>query len=172
VKLNRDDLVPFLSAEEIQAMVKKIARLIERDYDGQEVVLICPLKGSMHFSADLSRELQLPQEIDFVLLRSTQKKGMVQIQRDISVPLTDRHVLIVEEVIDAGRKVSFLMERIRLAKPASLKVVTLLDKPSRREIPFRPDYVGLSIEDRFVIGYGMDADELGRNFKDIYILTN
>jgi hypoxanthine phosphoribosyltransferase len=172
MKLNRDDLVPFLNTNEIQVLVKKIARSIERDYDQQEVVLICPLKGSMHFSADLARELQLPQEIDFVLLKSSSKKGMIQIQRDISVPLMDRHVLIVEEVIDAGRKVSFLMERIRMARPASLKVVTLLDKPSRREIPFTPDYVGMTIEDRFLIGYGMDADEVGRNLKDIYILTN
>ncbi|MCB0362247.1 MAG: hypoxanthine phosphoribosyltransferase, partial [Bdellovibrionales bacterium] len=120
------------------------------------------------FVADLMRKIRLPQTIDFVQLTSPKGKA-VKIIKDISVDITGRHVLIVEEIIDAGRTLSFLEQRLIASSPASVKIVALLDKPARRELPIKPDYVGKTIDDRFVVGYGMDSEELGRNYKDIYI---
>lgn len=167
----KDNMVPFITQEEIDEMVKFIAHDIERDYAGKEIVLICPLKGSCMFVADLCRKIKLPQEIDFVHVTSPKGEG-VRILKDISVDITGKHVLIVEEIIDAGRTLSFLRDRLLMGRPASLKIVALLDKPARRELPIKPDYVGRTIDDRFVIGYGMDSEELGRNYKDIYNYAN
>lgn len=160
-------MIPFLTDEEIQALVKKLATEIERDYVGKELVMICPLKGSILFFADLVRKIQLPQMLDFVHLTSPKGEG-VKILKDISTDITNKHVLIVEEIIDAGRTLSFLKTRLMAGNPASLKVVALLDKPARRELPIKPDYTGKTIDDRFVVGYGLDSEERGRNAKDIY----
>ncbi len=160
-------MVPFITAEEINEMVTQLAREIERDYTGKDLVMVCPLKGSVPFFSDLTRQLQLPQTHDFVYLTSP-KGEAVRILQDLTVDITNRHILIVEEIIDAGRTLSFLKTRILASSPASLKVVTLLDKPARRELPIKPDYVGRTIDDRFVIGYGMDLDQVGRNYRDIY----
>ncbi len=163
-------MIPFITQDEIKEMVRELAREIEKDYSGKDVVLICPLKGSVLFCADLCRELKLNQIIDFVHVTSP-KGESCRIHRDVTVDLTDKHVLIVEEIVDAGRTLSFLKARILASNPASVKVVALLDKPARRELPLRPDYIGRTIEDRFVIGYGMDSSEIGRNYKDIYNYT-
>lgn len=163
----KDNMVPFITAAEIDELVTRLAREIERDFEGKEIVLICPLKGSVLFLADLMRKLQLPQRIDFVHLTSPRGKS-VKIIKDLSIDVTGKHVFIVEEIIDAGRTLSFLRTRILASNPASLKIVALLDKPARRELPIKPDYVGRTIDDRFVIGYGLDSEELGRNYKDIY----
>jgi len=168
----KDDLLLFITQEEIQKMVHNLAKLIEYDYDGKEVVFICPLRGSIHFCADLMRVLQLPQHVDFVHLQAVSKGGSIKIIKDISLNLANRHVLIVEEIIDTGRTLKFLRDRLLSANPASLKIVTLLDKPARRELPIRADYIGRTIDDRYVVGYGMDSEELGRNFPDIYFLKN
>jgi hypoxanthine phosphoribosyltransferase len=168
----KSDLLPFITQEEIQTLVRSLAKQIEVDYEGKEVVFICPLRGSIHFCADLMRELELPQQVDFVQLQSVSKGGSIKIIKDISINLADRHVLIVEEIIDTGRTLKFLRDRLASAGPASLKIVTLLDKPARREIPLRPDYIGRTIDDRYVVGYGMDSEELGRNYPDIYFLKN
>lgn len=163
----REGMVPSLTAEEIAEIVTNLAREIERDFEGKELVLICPLKGSVLFMADLCRKIKLPQIIDFVYITSP-KGESCRIVKDISVDIRDKHVLIIEEIIDAGRTLSFLKSRLAMSEPASLKVVSLLDKPALRELPIRPDYVGKTIEDRFVIGYGMDSEEIGRNYQDIY----
>ena len=168
----KDDLVLFMTQDEIQKHVRFLAKQIEADYEGKEVVMICPLRGSIHFCADLMRELELPQQVDFVHLQAVSKGGTIKIIKDISINLADRHVLILEEIIDTGRTLKFLRDRLMSAHPASLKIVTLLDKPARRELPIRPDYVGRTIDDRFVVGYGMDSEEFGRNFPDIYFLKN
>jgi hypoxanthine phosphoribosyltransferase len=169
--LLKDKMVPFISAQEIQDMVRLLAKEIERDYQGKELVLICPLKGSCLFIADLCRKIQLPQEIDFVHLTSPKNEN-VRILKDISINITGKHVIIVEEIIDAGRTLSFLRSRLASSNPASLKIVSLLDKPARRELPIKPDYVGRTIDDRFVIGYGLDSEEMGRNYADIYNYAN
>lgn len=164
----KDEMVPFLKAADIKELIKKLVRQIKQDYQGKELVLICPLKGSLHFSADFMRELDMPVIVDFVFLKTTARGGSVQIIHDISTNITGKHVLIVEEIIDSGRKLTFLRDRLLASKPASLKIVTLLDKPARRELMIKADYIGQVINDRYVVGYGMDTDELGRNYSDIY----
>lgn len=168
----KDDLVHFLTQDEIKKLVKSMARQIDADYEGREIVLICPLRGSIHFCSDLMRELTLKVQVDFVLAKATAKGGAVSMVKDISMNITNKHVLVVEEIIDTGRTLNFLLQRLEAANPASLKVVTLLDKPARRELPLKPDYIGRTIEDRYVVGYGMDSEELGRNYPDIYFLKN
>ena len=168
----RDEMTSFLSKEEIAKLVTKLAQQIENDYEGKELILICPLRGSMHFAADLMRQISLMQQIDFVYLQSTEKGGAIRMSKDISINITDKDVLIVEEVIDTARTLSFLKSRLMASNPASLKIVTLLDKPARRELPIRADYIGKTIEDRYVVGYGMDSEEKGRNYADIYVLRN
>lgn len=163
----REGMVPSITKDEIEEMVADLAAEIQKDYDGKELVLVCPLKGSVLFLADLCRKLKMPQVIDFVYITSP-KGESCRIIKDLSVDIQGKHVLIIEEIIDAGRTLSFLKARILASYPASLKVVALLDKPALRELPISPDYVGRTIEDRFVIGYGMDSDELGRNYQDIY----
>lgn len=163
----REGMIPSISKAEIEEMVSELAREIEKDYEGKELVLICPLKGSVLFMADLSRKIKLHQVIDFVYVTSP-KGESCRIIKDISVDIQGKHVLIIEEIIDAGRTLSFLKARLAASHPASLKVVTLLDKPALRELKLSPDYVGRTIEDRFVIGYGMDSEEIGRNYSDIY----
>ena len=163
----REGMIPSITGDEIAEMVSEIARDIERDFEGKELVMLCPLKGSVLFMADLCRKIRLPQVIDFVYITSP-KGESCRIIKDISVDVQGKHVLIIEEIIDAGRTLSFLKARLQASFPKSLKVVALLDKPALRELPISPDYVGRSIEDRFVIGYGMDSEEIGRNYTDIY----
>ena len=163
----KEGMIPIYTATDIDKMVSQLAREIEKDYEGKQIVLICPLKGSVMFAADLCRKIKLPQVVDFIWVTSP-KGESCHVVKDISVNLQGKHVIIVEEIIDAGRTLSFIKSRILASHPASLKVVSLLDKPSRRELPVKPDYVGATIEDRFVIGYGMDSEEIGRNYPDIY----
>lgn len=171
----KDDMIPYLKADEIDEIVGRIAEEIEADYKGKPVVLIGVLKGSLPFIADLSRKLNLAQRIDFVSITSKKSKDgeyVITINQDITTQVTDKHVIIVEEVIDAGRKLNFLKNRILSSDPASLKIVTLLDKPARRAINIKADYIGKTIEDRYVVGYGLDDNGLGRNYPDIYYLRH
>jgi hypoxanthine phosphoribosyltransferase len=163
----REGMIPSITKDEIEEIVSELAREIERDYEGKEIVMICPLKGSVLFMADLARKVKLPQVLDFVYVTSP-KGESCRIIKDISVDIQGKHVLIIEEIIDAGRTLSFLKARLNASYPASLKVVALLDKPAQRELQINPDYVGRTIEDRFVIGYGMDSEEVGRNYSEIY----
>ncbi|WP_347357842.1 hypoxanthine phosphoribosyltransferase [Bdellovibrio sp.] len=168
----KDQMVPFLTSEEISELVSNLAEQIEADYEGKDIVFICPLRGSIHFTADLMRKVDLPQQVDFVHVQAVERGGAIKIVKDISVNIAGKHVLIVEEIIDTGRTLSFLRSRLFASAPASLKIVTLLDKPARRELPIKADYIGKTIEDRYVVGYGMDSEELGRNYPDIYALKN
>lgn len=166
----KDNLVPFIRSKEIESIVKSLAREIEADYEDKEIVVICPLKGSLIFCSDLMKRISLSQTVDFIHLTSSGNSN-IRIIKDISVNITGEHVLIIEGIIDAGRTLSFLRTRLLASHPASLKIVTFLDKPSRRELPIKADYIGQTIEDRFVVGYGLDSDELGRNYKDTYNLA-
>lgn len=168
----KDDLVPFMTKDEIQKLVRQLARQIEADYEGKEIVLICPLRGSLHLTADLAREVRLPQQIEFVQVKALKKGGTISIQKDIGINIAGKHVIIVEEIIDSGRTLIFLRDRIMTSRPASLKILTLLDKPARRDLPIQADYIGKVIDDRFVVGYGMDSEESGRHYPDIYFLMN
>lgn len=172
MKQIKNEMTVFLKKEEIEKLVSKLALQIENDYEGKDIIFICPLRGSIHFAADLMRKVNLHQQIDFVSLQATEKGGAIRLIKDISVNITGKDVIIVEEVIDTARTLNFLKDRLITARPRSLKIVTLLDKPSRRELPIRADYIGKTIDDRYVVGYGMDSEELGRNYSDIYVLKN
>ena len=162
-------LIPFIPQKEIQSICQRLATEIAHDYRELEPVLIAPLKGSIFFLNQLSQYLDFPLRIDVVAI--THVEGLCRFRKDISLSIEKKHILIVEEIVDTGRKTHFLKERILLSQPASLKVVTLLDKQSRRAVPLQCDYVGKKIDDRFVVGFGMDADELGRNYKDVFIFA-
>lgn len=168
----KEQMVPFLTSDEIKELIQTMARQIERDYEGKDLVLICPLRGSIHFTADLMRQIELPQQVDFVHVQAVERGGAIKIVKDISVNIAGKHVLILEEIIDTGRTLSFLRSRLFASAPASLKIATLLDKPARRELPLKADYIGMTIDDRYVVGYGMDSEEIGRNYPNIYTLKN
>ncbi len=172
MKLNKEDMIPFLTPKEIDEVVTRLAGKIQDEYYGKELIMICPLKGSVHFMADLMRKLELKITVDFVYLTSSGKGSVIKISKDISENIVIRHVLVVEEIIDSGRKLSFLKNRLLNANPATLKIACLLDKPARRELPIKPDFVGKVIDDRYVVGYGMDQEELGRNYSSIYHFKN
>ncbi len=167
----KDDMVPYMTQDEIREITISLAREIETDYRGSELVLVGPLKGSVLFLADLVRHLTLPLQVDFVSV-ATDRGGALRVIKDINTNIRGRHVLIVEEIIDSGRKLSALKSYLQSSHPASIKVVTLLDKPARRELPVVADYIGRTIDDRYVVGYGMDNEELGRNYPDIYYLKH
>ena len=164
----KDSMIAYLTKDEIARLVSRLAKEISTDYAGKEIILICPLKGSVCFVADLMRKLEVQQQVDFVHLSGASKLGTVRILKDIGVNIHNKHVLIVEEIIDAGRTLAFLKDRLIASRPASVKIVTLLDKPARREIHLKPDYIGQTIDDRYVVGYGMDSEELGRNYGEIF----
>jgi len=168
----KNEMVSFITRDEINDLVDQLAKQIEYDYEGKEIVFICPLRGSIHFTADLMRKIDLPQQVDFVYVKAVEKGGAIKIVKDISLNIAGKHVIIAEEIIDTGRTLSFLRNRLFASAPASLKIVTLLDKPARRELPIKADYIGKTIDDRYVVGYGMDSEELGRNYPDIYHLKN
>lgn len=164
----------YLSRHEIDASVQAIADRINKDYDGKKVVLVGVLKGALLFMADLVRRLNPEHEVEFVRLSSYGKErtssGTVTILKDIQTDIRDRHVLIIEEIIDSGRTLKFLYDRLRASRPASVEVVTLLDKASKRLVDVPVKYVGRSVEDQFLIGYGLDLEEKARNLPEIYYL--
>ncbi len=160
-------MVPFLTSKEIQTLVKSIAKDIQARHPGAHFHLICPLKGSIIFLTDLARQFKGDSvSIDFVKVTS-KGKGFL-IEKDVESDLNGKTVIIVEEIIDAGRTLSFLKNHLMLSYPKSVEIACLLDKPARREMPISPDYTGKTIDDRYVVGYGLDSDEVGRNYTDIY----
>lgn len=168
----KDNMTPFIPRSEVQEAVSRLAKEIDIDYHGKELVLVAPLKGSFLFAADLARNLTSKSVVlDFVYLKSMKKGQAVEIKKDIETNITGKHVLIVEEIIDAGKTLNFLLKRLGASNPATLRVVALLDKPARREIALKPDYIGLTIDDRYLVGYGMDSEEKGRNYADIYTFS-
>jgi hypoxanthine phosphoribosyltransferase len=172
--LDDKSFTKYLSRHEIEAAVQSLANRINADYEGKPVVLVGVLKGAIIFMADLARALTVDAEIEFVRLssygRARTSSGTVTILKDISADIRDKHVLIVEEIIDSGRTLKFLYERLKTAGPASVEIVTLLDKASKRIVDVPVKYVGRSIDDQFLIGYGLDLEERCRNLPDVYYL--
>lgn len=162
-------LVPFIKAQEIESLCQNLAKQITKEYRDLEPVLIAPLRGSIFFLNQLIRYLDFPLQVDFISISSG--GGVYRIRKDVALKMENRPVLIVIGIMDTGQKAHFVRERVMISKPASIKIVSLLDKPSRRSLSIHSDYVGRQIDDRFVVGCGMDADELGRNYKDIYIFA-
>ena len=157
----------LISEEEIKAAIKEAAKKIDESYDGRPLLLVSILNGAFVFMADLCREVTVPCEIAFMCASSyysgTQSSGIVNITMDLKQDISGYHVIIVEDIIDTGRTLNDVVKLLKARNPLSLRVVTLLDKPSRRVVDFNPDMALFEIEDRFVIGYGLDCDELYRN---------
>jgi hypoxanthine phosphoribosyltransferase len=170
------DLEILIPSEQIAQRVRDIGRQIERDYDGKDLVLLGVLKGSYIFISDLARAVDLPLAIDFIGLSSygeaTESSGVVKITSDLSRPIEGKHVLIVEDIVDTGLTMRYLLDNLATRHPASVKLCTLLHKPARARTKIPIDYLGFQIEDRFVVGYGLDAAEKYRNVPFIGILKH
>ncbi len=168
-------LNPLLSREQIASIVKDLADQISKDYREKDLVLVCILKGAFMFLSDLIRLLQLPVQIDFVRLASygaeTKTSGRIEITKDIELPIEGKDVLIIEDIIDSGRTLQFLRDRLSLSNPRSVKICALLDKKARREVEIEADYLGKEIDNVFVVGYGIDFNETYRHLPEIYYLT-
>ena len=164
----------LFSQEQLQARVRELGAQITRDYAGKEVAVAAILRGSYIFMADLTRAIELPITVDFMSVSSygsgTSSSGQVEIKKDLSDPIEGKELLIVEDILDSGNTLYYLSDVLRARKPASIRICTLLDKPDRRAKPIRADYVGFTIPDAFVVGYGLDYDEKYRNLPYIGIL--
>jgi hypoxanthine phosphoribosyltransferase len=158
----------------LRARVAELGAEISADYEGRDLLLVGVLKGAVFFMADLMRELTVPCEIDFMAISSygaaTDSSGVVRILKDLDINVAGREVLVVEDIIDSGLTLSYLVRSLRARKPASLEVVALLTKPARREIDVPVRYVGFEIPNRFVIGYGLDFAERYRNLPYVAVL--
>ena len=172
--MRADVLRVLLSEEEIHAKVKEMGKKITEDYKNSNLMLVTVLKGAVVFLADIMREIDVPAEIDFMVVSSygsgVKSSGVVKIVKDLDVPLEGKDILIVEDILDSGLTLSYIKELLASRGPRSIKIATLLDKPSRRKVDLQADYVGFSVPDEFVIGYGLDYDEKYRNLPYIGIL--
>ena len=173
--MNEYHLNPLISREQIASIVRDLAARISADYGQSELVLVCVLKGGFMFLSDLVRHLRIPVQIDFVRLASygsgMKSSGRIEITKDVEVSMEGKDVLVVEDIIDSGRTIRFLKERLTLSNPRSVKVCTLLDKKVRREVEMEADYVGKEVDDVFIVGYGIDFNEAYRNLPEIYYVT-
>ena len=167
-------LVTLLSSEEIAVRVRELGAQITRDYAGKPLVLVCVLKGSFVFAADLARAIDLPVRIDFLGVRSygvdTETSGVVQITHDLGRPIDHEHVLLVEDIVDTGLTVAHLFDLLRTRGPSSVRLCALLHKPARARVEVKVDYLGFTIEDRFVVGFGLDFGERYRNLPYIGVI--
>ena len=172
--LEKDIQEVLFSEEQLKTRVKEIAHQIEADYQGKEILLICILRGSFVFIADLCREIRLPCTVDFMAVSSYGKgsssSGRVQIVKDLAEDIAGRHVIVVEDILDSGNTLSYLLNILEQRNPASVRLVALLDKPDRRVKPVELHYSGFTIPDAFVVGYGLDYAEKYRNLPYIGIL--
>ena len=164
----------LFTEEQLKTRVKEIARQIEQDYAGKEIMLIAVLRGSFVFMADLCRAIDLPCTLDFMSVSSygkgTSSSGQVQITKDLSEDISGRHIIVVEDILDSGNTLSYLLKVLENRRPASIRLCTLLDKPERRVKQVDVHYSGFTIPDAFVVGYGLDYAEMYRNLPYIGIL--
>ncbi len=173
--LEKDIAKILITREQLQARIAELGKAISRDYAGKDLLLVCVLKGGVLFLGDLVREIHIPHSIDFMAISSyagarTESSGVVRILMDLNASIEGRNVLIVEDIIDTGRTLSYITENLRTRNPASLKICTLLNKPSRREVKVTVDFVGFDIPNEFVVGYGLDYNELYRNLPFVGVL--
>ena len=173
--LHNDVAEILLDEATISAKVDELGKRISADYAGQRLTLVSVLKGSLPFMADLMRAIEIPVRIDLMEVSSyggtaTESSGLVRILKDLSASIADEHVLIVEDIIDTGLTLNYLIRYLRGKAPATLRICTLLDKPARRLVEIPVDYRGFTIPDQFVVGYGLDYGELYRNLKYVGVL--
>lgn len=167
-------LRPLFSAEEIAARVETLAVQIDRDYQGREILMIAVLKGSFLFIADLIRAVKTPSTVDFVRLASygsaTQSSGIIEVRKDLEMSIKGKDVLVVEDIVDSGLTLESLRSMLLNRQPASLRICTLIDKKATRVTSVPVDYIGFSMDDGFIVGYGLDLDERYRNLPDICVV--
>ena len=172
--LDKDVERVLFSEEQLRQRVAEIAAEIDRDYAGKEPLLVSVLRGSLVFMADLVRQIHLPCTVDFMAVSSygagTSSSGQVKIVKDLSEQIEGRDLIVVEDILDSGNTLSYLLQLLQARKPASVRLCTLLDKPSRRVKPVELHYSGFTIPDYFVVGYGLDYDEKYRNLPYIGVL--
>ncbi|ADO73602.1 hypoxanthine phosphoribosyltransferase [Stigmatella aurantiaca] len=169
-----NDVGTLIDEAKLQERVRALGAEITRDYQGKELTLVCVLKGSTFFAMDLARHIDLPLTLEFLGVSSyqggTETTGEVRITTDVSKPMAGKHLLIIEDIIDTGLTMSFLLENLRARHPASLKLASLLEKPARARAKIAIDYKGFVIEDVFVVGYGLDYAEKYRNLPFIGVM--
>lgn len=157
----------LLSEEEVNKKIREIGEQISKDYAGKKVHLICVLKGASFFTCELAKRITVPVSLDFMSVSSygsdTTSSGVVRIMKDLDESITDRNVLVVEDIVDSGRTLSYLLEMLKQRGAADVKLCALLDKPERRVVDVKVDYIGFQIPDEFVVGYGLDYDQKYRN---------
>ena len=173
--MNNDIAKVLISEEQLQAKVAELGAQISRDYVGKDLLLVSILKGSVVFMADLMRAITEPCSIDFMVVSSygganTTSTGLVKIVKDLDQDLSGKDVLIVEDILDTGVTLSNLVPMLKMRNPNSVKICTILDKPSRRKADIQPDYEGFQVPDEFVVGYGLDYDEKYRNLPYVGVL--
>jgi hypoxanthine phosphoribosyltransferase len=173
--LEKDIAKILITRDQLHARIVELGNTLSRDYAGKDLLLVCILKGGVLFLTDLIRAIHLPHAIDFMAISSygggrTESSGVVRIMMDLNSNIESRNVLIVEDIVDTGRTLSYIVENLRTRNPASLKICALLDKPSRREVNVHLDYIGFAVPNEFVVGYGLDYNELYRNLDFIGVL--
>ena len=166
----------LIQADELQARIADLGAEISRDYEGREILIVCVLKGAVLFVADLMRQVTVPVEVDFMAVSSygsaTRSSGVVRILKDLDGSIEGKNVLIVEDIIDSGLTLQYLMRNLRSRGPASIEVCSLLTKPSRREVEVAIRYTGFELPDRYAVGYGLDLDQRYRNLPYVAALTD
>ena len=164
----------LISEEEIKKKIKELGKQIEKDYKDKDLLVVCVLKGAVLFLSDLIREINLPLNIDFMAVssygNSTKSSGVVRIIKDLEKDIQGKDLLIVEDIVDSGLTLSYLIENLKSREPRSVKLCTLLDKPERRKVDVLIDYTGFVIPDEFVVGYGLDFAEIYRNLPYVCVL--
>lgn len=174
--MNEDIKKVLVSEDEIKVIVEKLGAQITEDYKDKKLLMVSVLKGSVIFMSDLMRAVKLPCEIDFMSVTSygdkTKSSGTVRILKDLDRDIVGYDVLLVEDILDSGKTLSYLMELLYARNPASIRICTLFDKPERREVDIFADYKGISVPDEFIVGYGLDYAEKYRNLPYIGILSD
>jgi hypoxanthine phosphoribosyltransferase len=169
-----DKIRVMIPEAEVDEKIAQIGAQISRDYEGRQVHLICILKGSVFFTCELAKRITVPVTMDFMSVSSygndTKSSGVVKINKDLDETITGKDVIVIEDIIDSGRTLSYLLENLKQRQPASLKLCTLLDKPDRRVKPVAVDYTGFEIPDEFVVGYGLDYAQKYRNLPYIGVV--
>lgn len=164
----------LLTEEEVDRRIQEIGEQISKDYEGKQVHLVCVLKGGSFFMCELAKRITVPVSLDFMSVSSygsdTKSSGVVKIVKDLDDSIKDKDVVVVEDIVDSGRTLSYLLEMLRDRGPRSLRLCTLLDKPERRVVDVNVDYTGFAIPDEFVVGYGLDYDQKYRNLPYIGIV--
>ena len=170
-----ENISVLIEEEKVDKRIEELGKQISEEYAGQEVHLICILKGSIFFTCELAKRITVPVTIDFMSCSSygadTKSSGVVKLVKDLDEPLEGKNVIVIEDIIDSGRTLSYLLEILSARKPASLKLCTLLDKPDRRVKQVNVDYTGFEIPDEFVVGYGLYYDQIYRNLPYIGVLS-